>query len=205
MRALPLLVAAGCGGGALHQASLVGQCAENDAACSRRHPQAPIAVGAKFFPDVEGGIDGSTTPNLILESADPDVLAVEGGALLAKSPGATAVLISTDNGSVVDFVHMWVAPVTDITIARRDGDRVSGPIGLTVGEDVTLVPTLWNGAQRLAGDADVAWSSSAAAPLAILRDGSAERRRLRARTPGNATITVALGDAKSSFDVQVVP
>ena len=33
----------GCAmGGALHQATLTGQCATDDVACSRRHPQAPM-------------------------------------------------------------------------------------------------------------------------------------------------------------------
>jgi hypothetical protein len=116
------------------------------------------------------------------------------------------VLISTEDGAVVDFVHVWVAPVTSISIARRDGDRVAGTIGLAVGEDVTLVPTLWNGAQRLGGDADPKWTVSAQGePLAILRDGSSDRRRLRARAPGKATVTVAVGESKATVDVEVVP
>ncbi len=188
----------------MHQASLSGQCAADDAACSRRHPQAPLAVGTHFHPDVATEIAGSTTPNLVLDSADPSVLAVEDGALVAKAPGTSAVMISTEDGKVVDFVHVWVAPVTRISIARRDGDRVSAEVGLTVGEDVTLVPTLWSGAQRLGGDAEAVWTATGDT-VTLLRDGSADRRRIRARTPGKATITVALGDAKTSFDVAVLP
>jgi hypothetical protein len=209
MRTLPcllLLLPAACGaGGALRQATLVGQCAEGDAACSRRHPQAPIAVGTRFYPEVSASIDGSSAPNLVLESAAPDVLVVEGGALIARKPGTSAILISTDDASVVDFVHMWVAPVTKLTLMRRDGDRVDGAIGLTVGEDVTLTPALWNGAQRLAGAGDVAWTVSPEGAVSILRDGSPDRRRLRARAPGKATITASLGDASASVDVEVVP
>ena len=192
-------------GGALHQATLVGQCANDDVGCSRRHPLAPLAIGAHFHPEVSTELAGTSTPNLHLESAAPDVLAVESGALVAKREGTSAVLISTDDGSVVDFVHVWVAPVTQITLARRDGDRIAGTLGLAVGEDVTLVPALWNGAQRLAGDADATWSLSATGPVTVLSDCSADRRRLRARAPGTATITVALGDAKASIDVEVVP
>jgi hypothetical protein len=209
MRPLPclfLLLPAACGvPGALRQATLVGQCAEGDAACSRRHPQAPIAVGTRFFPEVSASIDGSSTPNLVLESAAPDILAVEGGAFVAKKPGASAVLITTDDASVVDFAHIWVAPVTSLTLMRRDGDRVDNAIGLTVGEDVTITPALWNGAQRLAGAGDVTWTVSHDGTVSVLRDGSPDRRRLRARTPGKATITVALGDAHASVDVEVVP
>jgi hypothetical protein len=204
---LLFLLPAACAGGpgALRQATLVGQCAEGDVACSRRHPQAPIAVGTRFYPEVSASIDGSSTPNLVLDSAAPDILAVEGGALVAKQPGAAAVLISTDDASVVDFVHVWVAPVTKLTLMRRDGDRVDGSIGLAVGEDLTITPALWNGAQRLGGAGDVAWTSSHEGTVSILRDGTPDRRRLRARAPGKTTITASLGDTKASVDVEVVP
>jgi hypothetical protein len=192
-------------GGARPQATRVGQCAAADEACSRRHPQAPIAIGTRFFPDVSTEVAGTTAPSLRLESAVPGILAVEDGALVAHSPGASAVLISTDDGAIVDFVHVWVAPVTKVTLARRDGERIASAIALTVGEDVTLVPALWNGAQRLSGDGNAAWTASAAEPIAILRDGSADRRRLRARAPGKTTITVALGEVQASVDVEVVP
>jgi hypothetical protein len=147
--ALPL---AACGtAGAMRQVNLVGQCAEGDAACSRRHPVAPIAIGAKFYPEVSSEAAGSTTPNLVLDSALPDVIAVEDGALVAKRTGTSAVLITTDDGSVVDFIHVWAAQPTKLTLAKRDGDRIGGSIGLAVGEDITLQPALWAGAQRLAG------------------------------------------------------
>ena len=68
---------AGCAmGGALHQATLVGQCAPADEACSRRHPQAPLAIGTRFYPDVSTEVAGTTTPSLRLESAVPGILAV---------------------------------------------------------------------------------------------------------------------------------
>jgi len=201
-----MVATAGCAmGGALHQATLVGQCATDDAACSRRHPQAPIAIGTHFHPDVSAELAGNTTPSLRLDSAVPEVIAVEDGALIARKPGTSAILISTDDGSVVDFVHVWVAPATKITLARRDGDRIANAIALAVGEDVTLVPALWNGAQRLSGDGEVEWTASAPGPIAILRDGSADRRRLRARAPGRTTISVALGEIKTAVDVEVVP
>ena len=208
MRLLLLLPLAACGTvGSLRQVSLVGQCAADDAACARRHPVAPIAIGAVFYPEVSSDAAGSTTPNLVLESAVPGVLAVENGALVAKSQGTSAVLISTDDGSVVDFIHMWAAPVTKVTLSKKDGDRIGASIGLAVGEDLTLQPALWNGAQKLAGEGQVTWTSSAgeAGPIAVLRDGSVDRRRLRARAPGKTTITVALGDTKTAVEIEVVP
>lgn len=188
----------------MRQATLVGQCAADDAACARKAPLAPIAVGARFYPEVSTNIAGTATPNLRLESSEPEVLAIEGGALVGKSPGASAVLISTDDGSIVDFVHVWVAPVTQITLARRDGERVTGSIGLVVGEDISLVPSLFHGAQKLAGQSAAVWSVEPEGILAVLHDGSSDRRRLRAKAPGKAIVTVALGDATTSIDIEVV-
>jgi hypothetical protein len=199
------LTLGGCAGGALHQATLIGQCAEHDVACSRRHPLAPLAIGAHFHPEVSAEIAGTSAPNLRLESAAPEVLAVSGGDLVAKQPGASAVLMTTDDGSVVDFIHVWVAPVTQITLARRDGERLAGTVGLAVGEDLTLEPALWNDAQKLAGEADVTWTVSDQHPVVLLPDGSHDRRRLRARAPGKTTVTVALGDAKTTLVIEVVP
>ena len=191
-------------GGALHQATMVGQCAKDDAACSRKGPLAPLAVGAHFFPEVDTDVAGTTTPNLRLESAEPSIVEVVDGALVAKQPGASAVLISTDDGSVIDFIHVWVSPVTSMTLQRRDGERIADTVGLAMGEDITLVPSLFNGAQKLAGNADVVWTSSSDA-VSILRDGSPDRRRIKAHAPGKSTLTVALGDAKTSIDVEVLP
>ena len=203
---LCLIPIAGCAmGGAMRQATLVGQCSAEDVACSRRHPQAPLAIGTKFYPEVSTELAGTTTPNLRLESARPDILAVEDGVLVARKQGASAVLISTDDGSVVDFVHVWVAPVTKITLARRDGDRIGTAVGLAVGEDITIQPTLWNGAQRLSGDGDAVWTVSNDAAVSVLRDGSSDRRRLRARAPGKATVTVAQGETRTAIEIEVIP
>lgn len=208
MRLVFLLPLAACAsGGALGQTTMVGQCAADDQACSRRHPVAPIAIGAKFYPEVSSDAAGSTTPNLVLDSAAPDVIEVVDGALVAKRSGTSAVLITTDDGSVVDFIHVWAAPVTKVSLSKKDGDRIGGSIGLAVGEDITIQPALWNGAQRLAGEGQVTWTSSEgdAGPIAILRDGSVDRRRLRARAPGKATITVALGETTTTVEIEVVP
>jgi hypothetical protein len=190
----------------MKQATLVGQCAEGDTSCSRKNPQAPLAIGSRFYPDVSAALDGTTTPNLRLESAIPEILAVtDDGALVGKKPGSTAVLITTDDGSVVDFIHVWVSPITKLTLARRDGDRIGGGISLAVGEDITLEPTLWFGAQRLSGDADITWTASDDKVISVMRDGSTNRRRLRARAPGTSTITVALGDAQTTVALEVLP
>ena len=201
MRALGLLIFTGCGamgaGGAMKQATM--------GSTDKRQPQAPIAIGARFSPEITTQLAGTTTPNLRLESAVPSIVAVEDGALVGKKPGASAVLITTDDGSVVDFIHVWVSPVTKITVARKDGEHIAGAIGLAVGEDLTVVPTLWSGAQRLSGQSDVTWSVSDDKVISVLHDGSPDRRRLRARAAGKSTITLAVGSATATIDLEVVP
>ncbi len=191
--------------GALHQGTLVGQCAEDDAACQRRHALGPIAVGARVYPELATTIDGTTTPALHVESAAPEVIAVEEGALIAKRPGVSAVLMTTDDGAVVDFVHVWAAPAERVILSRRDGERMSGPLGLMVGDDVTLTAAVYGGAVRLAGEADAQWSARDPATIALLGDGSLDRRRIHARAPGRTTVTVALGGASTALDVEVLP
>lgn len=199
LAALSLLLAPACGRGALHQATL------NAGTAGTGAPTAPLAIGSRFQPQLATEVAGSATPTLHLASASPSVIAVDGGSLVARSAGASAVLVTTDDGAVVDFLHVWAAPVTALTLARRDGEPIRGPIALAVGEDVTLVPALWHAAQRLAGDAEAVWTSSNPAALDVLRDGSPDRRRLRARAPGATTLTVALGEAHTTLAVEVVP
>src|SRR5262249_39356918 len=102
------------------------------------------------------------------------------------------------------FMHVWVAPVTRLTLARRDGDPVEGVLGLVVGEDIALVPALWNGSQRLAGTADAVWAATPDNAVSLMRDGSADRRRLRARAPGQAVVTVTVGGVTAALAVEVV-
>ena len=206
MRLILLIVAlSACGTGSMRQATLVGQCANNDAACARSGPLAPIAIGSRFYPEVSTGLDGTSTPNLILESTRRDVIDVIDGALVGVSAGTSAVLISTDDGSVVDFLHIWVAPVTTIALTRRDGERLTDSLGLIVGEHVSIVPSVFHGTQKLAGEPDATWSVDNPNALAILHDGTQDRRRLRAQAPGKATITVAVGNATTKIDVEVMP
>ena len=55
------------------------------------------------------------------------------------------------------------------------------------------------------GAGDLTWTASDATAVAILADGAPDRRRLRARAPGRTTVTVALGDLRTTLDVEVVP
>ena len=68
---------------------------------------------------------------------------------------------------------------------------------------------MFGGAQRLSGAADVRWTvACGGAPctsVALLEDGARGRRRLVARSPGKATISVDGLGQHAAIDVEVVP
>ena len=180
---------------------------KDDAACSRRHPLAPLAIGAHFYPEVSDGDRRDRRRRTCASKARTRHPRGRRRRLVAKQAGTSAVLISTDDGSVVDFVHVWVAPVTQITLARRDGERIAGTVGLAVGEDITLVARRCsNGAQKLAGDADCTWTVSddtaARRPAPMARPiaaACARARPARRRSPSRSATRT------TTIDVEVVP
>ena len=147
-------------------------------------------------------------------SGRPDVLDASDGVLRAVRPGVAPVLITADDGTVIDFVHVWVAAPTRIAVeqavARGDTpEEIATPIQLVAGESRWLSPAIFGGAQRLAGAADVAWSlDCGGAPctsVALLEDGASGRRRLVARSPGKARIALDGLGQHAAIDVEVVP
>lgn len=202
---------AGCGtAGAFGQATMFKECHPGDSTCRRAAPAAPIAVGARLRPDVRIDVRGSVMPVIALSSSREDVVAIEDGALVAKKPGMAAVLIASADGTVIDFQHLWVAEATGIVVERpspvgNGSEEVIGPLQLVAGEQLLLTSTMIAGAQRLAGESDLAWAVENDAAVTLLRDGSTGRRRLVARTPGVARVTVGALGVSTSFDVEVVP
>jgi len=200
--------------GGLHQAALFRECRAGDDGCKSVAPSAPLAVGAHLRPAVAIELDGSAAPDVRVTSGAPDILAADGDVLRGVRPGIAPVLISADDGTVIDFVHVWVAQPTRLAIeagpSRAEAtDEVVAPIQLVVGEARWLVPAVFGGAQRLAGTGDVAWrvrcEGDACASIALLGDGVAERRRLIARAPGKATIALDGLGLSTTLDVEVVP
>ena len=215
MTRLPLLLlalapAACAGAGAFGQATMFKECSPGDATCRRAAPAAPLAVGARLRPDVRIDVRGSVMPVIALSSSREDVLAIEDGALVARSPGMSAVLIASADGTVIDFQHLWVAEATGIVVERpapigHGVEEVVGPLELVAGEQLLLTSTMLAGAQRLAGEADLEWTVDGEGTVSLLRDGSTGRRRLVARAPGVATIRVAALDVETRFTVEVMP
>jgi hypothetical protein len=204
---------AGCAG-AFQQAALFQECRTGDATCSRVAPTAPLAVGAHLRPNVAVDLPGSATPIVRVASGRPDILDDRGPELIGVRPGVAPVLITADDGTVIDFEHVWVAAPTRLVALAADertatGEEVSRPIQLVVGESRWLTPAIYGGAQRLAGTGDVTWQVACAAPtcgaVALLTDGTPDRQRLVARAPGAVQVSVVGLGLTTTIEVEVVP
>jgi hypothetical protein len=206
-RTLSVVIAAlavsACGGGGLNQSRLA------EPRSSGSEPlNAPIAVGATLEPEIQVDTQGSAAPTLHLESARPEVIAIEGGLLRAKTPGVAAILYSTDDGSVIDFLHIWVAAPNRMTFSRlapTGGDlgEITEPVELLVGDQLTVSPKLYTGSQRLSGHYDVRWHIDP--PLVrVLRDGTSERRRLVAERPGTAILIAESANISAKLELSVI-
>ena len=205
---LPLL--AGCGGtrGAFDQSSIADRCGPGDQACLDAGLNAPLAVGARLRPSISLGISGSSTPEIRLASTRPDIVSAVDDALIARSPGVSAVLISTKDGVVLDFIHVWTAVANRIALEMLGPDHaklgeLTDTVELMVGESIFITPALYGGVQRLAGSADTEWDLDTSVAT-IHRDGAPDRRRLVARAPGRTTVRIRTLDLESTIDL-VVP
>lgn len=170
--------------------------------------QGPIAVGARIAPTIDLDVRGSGAPSLHLASSRPDVLATDGSYLSARSPGVAAILVSMDDGTVLDFFHLWTVEPSRISLHTLDRDRkrrgeIDDVVELMVGDSIYVTPVIYSGNQELAGSAETTWRIDS--PVArILRDGARDRRRVVASAPGRATLQVDALGLKSSFELMVV-
>ncbi len=170
---------------------------------------APLAVGASIQPDVRMQLAGTASPTLVLVSARPTVVTANGGRLTGRAPGVSAILVTTKEGQVLDFYHLWVERASRATLHRlyddgRDMGEVRGEMDLMVGESVVLTPRVYYRAQELAGTIEGQWSVDP--PVAsVLGQGIAERRRLVATAPGKATLTVKLANVAVKVPLTVLP
>lgn len=200
---VPLLAFA-CGGvGAMGQSRL-----KDPGRASDIGLQAPIAVGARIAPEIDLAVTGSGAPSLQLTSARPEVLDTDGHHLIARSPGVAAVLIRMNNGTVLDFIHLWTVAPTRVALHALDEDRkrrgeIDDVVQLLIGESLHVTPVIYANNQELSGIADTSWHIDS--PVArVLHDGARQRRRVVATAPGRATVQVELLGLKTSFDIEVM-
>lgn len=180
----------GCAVGALGQASLYAEPSGRGSDAGLDHP---IAVGARWTPTLDVELRGSGAPSVHFEAADSTVLSAEGGALEGRSPGMTAVLVTTDDGTVLDFVHVWVKTPTSVDLSVREAQssrRVRGRVDLFVDEVLDLEAAVSGEGQPLAGDLPLEWRVDGSA-VALLDAGAPSRRRLVAATPGTSRLSVS--------------
>ncbi|NUP07920.1 MAG: hypothetical protein HOW73_17890 [Polyangiaceae bacterium] len=199
---------AGCGGaaGALGQVAVADDCAPSDASCRRRGFDKPIAVGAVVRPEISMRVQGSGAPSMHYEAADPTVLKSENGRVEGVAPGMSAVLIMTDDGTVMDMFHVWVKAPTgiDLVMVRGADDRepIEGTVELFPGEVIRLEAALHGEGQELGGELEQEWSLDRS-NVTLLEEGRRGARRLVALEPGEAKLTLHAGDAYTSLRVVV--
>jgi hypothetical protein len=214
--------ATGCasdGSGALEQSSVAVDCRPGDADCAELGLDRAIAVGASVTLDVAVASPGSSTPPLVLVPVDAEVLAAEGARVTAAAPGMTALLfVAEGSGDVVDFVHVFAEAADALAVSSRGalggGARpVEGPIQLLAGEDVVLAASPARGGSTLGGEVEATWSARQAPEddgaegpvVTLLETGFAAERRLVARAPGTATVTVEALGLAAEVTVEVLP
>jgi hypothetical protein len=169
----------------------------------------PLAAGTTLPIDVSLDLAGSATPPLTLISGDETVFTVDGTVLRGAGPGLAALLITIPGNLVVDFFHVWVEQPTAIAIHERtydgsDSGAVPEKVELLVGDEMNASVEAFAGSQRLLGEPDATWSVSSDA-IQILKDGTSGRRRLIAKSTGEATIHVEAFGATADLELEVVP
>lgn len=196
--------------GAMGQSSATPDCAPNDSNCLEDGLDAPVAVGARLPVDVRITAKGVSSPKMTLEAARADVLSVEGGALVGKSPGWSSVLFVNDEGLVMDFLTLNVTPAERVEIYRltESGGVEASPlparIQLAAGDDFEIAVKAFSGATRLLGELDATWKLDQDI-VTILDTGRPASRRLRVKTPGTATLTIEAGGFTKSIALEALP
>lgn len=221
-----LSLAAGCAdgsSGALEQSEIAVDCRPGDVDCADLGLDRAVAVGASVVLDVGVASPGAATPPLVLRSTDDAVLAVDGARVTATGPGLTALLfLAEGSGDVVDFVHAVADTADALALSVRGGDDgaarpVEGPIQLLVGDELHLAAQPVGGGVVLAGEPASTWSlaetpsvppdddGETAAVVTLLETGFGGERRLVARGPGIADVTVDALGLRATVTVEVLP
>ncbi len=194
---------AGCGG-AMQQSRMSERNAD-----TAKPLTAPLAVGGSLQPKVDIDLQGTASPTIELVSARPDVATAADGKLVGRSPGVTAILITTKDGTVLDFHHLWVEQATRMTLHRQDdqardlGEVLDG-IDFLEGESIYVIPRVYFKSQELAGTVPGTWTVDPPVAL-LLKQGLADGRRLFGAKPGEATLTVAIPGVSVRVPIRVLP
>ena len=207
--ALPLILAClSCGTDTgLGQADVSTECSPTDFACVTKGLDGPVAVGGVVPLSLDLSIQGTATPTVSLLSGDSEVLKAAGTEVVGMAPGVAALVLLSDEGRAVDFIHVFVAAPKRIGLHRRDGGLELGElvddVEMIVGDEMIVEVEPYIDSQRLLGRGSSEWTADA--PITLLRDGAVERRRVVARTAGDAKLTVKAFGFEKTLTIRVVP
>jgi len=205
----------GCGGvGGRPETVSIGaggkpQCGALGIACAGQKLDAPIALGSTFELDVRYQLAGTSGPPTILETADASVLTVEGAKLKAVGAGASAVLFIGPDKKVLDFLHLWVQPATELRILRYDRSgavlgRVQSSVKLLVHDELLVSVEAFANGQPLAGNFELA-RNLAGNSVAILPDSVSGFYRVVARSTGPTQLTFGALGLSTTWNIEVEP
>jgi hypothetical protein len=211
-------VVSGCGGqSSLGQASISSDCAPDDVRCVALGFTAPIAVGGTSTVRVSSLFRGAGVPSFELASANPAVLGVSGDRVTGVTPGVSALMVLVPGAGgdpaeplrVLDFMHLFIETPDRIGLGRLTdsggaADLLEGALDMVVGDELRVRLTPVKRELPLVGTDDGTWTLAGDA-LALLRDGQPGRRRLVARAPGSATLTVSGFGLTTTLAVEVAP
>jgi hypothetical protein len=192
------LLLCGCGvAGAFGQAAVTAEDCAGKAECTSAF-EGPLAKGASATPKLRFELRGSGAPAYHLESADPLVLEASEGQVTAHEEGLTGLMVLAEDGSVLDFFHVWVRPATALQISgvlpgRQAAQELRTTVELVRGDELRLSTRLLGGGQALSGEAEVQWEleqDAANKSFRILDEGVASERRLVAVGVGSAKLTI---------------
>lgn len=129
--------------------------------------------------------------------------------------GPTAFLLLGENDDVVDFVHVWGRPPSSIDLCIVDTDRSSGDSMrfqrvpddgvIEISEDESVVLAAHPGG-GLAGMLPGAWrvTDSDVVRVSEMDEGPSSQVELRAVSTGTTFVTVTLGEAVRTVEIQVL-
>jgi len=147
--------------GELGKGDLAIICVPEDAVCKPGQEYldapTPVAMSASFEMNYSGPVPKSATGEAfpaVLVSGSPPMLSKLDSVFTAWKPGTVAVLARTEQGTVLDFVHLRIAEIASIELTPTL-DK------LVVGEEQTITATATGpdalGSKPLAGSVPYSW------------------------------------------------
>jgi hypothetical protein len=185
------------------------QCGAFNQVCIAQKLDAPIALGATFEPETRSQIGGTSGPPMTLETADANVLAVEGTSLHAVGAGASAVLFVGPDKTVLDFLHVWVQPASELRVIRYATSgtplgRVQPSFTLLVRDEILVSIEPFANGQPLLGNFKLVRDLQGSS-IAIVPDSVSGWYRVVARAPGTTRVVFNALNLSTTLTIEVEP